>query len=680
MDLSKLSDADLMSLKSGDLSKVSDAGLMALRGQPAPSKIDPTEGMSGTDKFLAGAGKAFYDVGRGAGALITDAIPAAANFGFATRKDIDEAKKLDAPLMNTGSGTAGNIVGNIAAFAPAAMLPGANTIAGGAAIGGITGALQPVGINDSRLVNMGEGAAFGAAVPAALRAAKVLKAGLVDPFTEAGRTRIVGGTLNRAASDPAQAIANLRSAAGNTPGFMPTAGQAANDAGIASVERAARAIDPAGFGAVDNSQRAALVDALRGIAKTPEDRQAAIDAVGSRAKKLYGEAFKESIPVTPELQNIVTRDSVRAAEQRAIALAKEKGIPYQARIEDILPKDVQIGQRSVTPSMVDTVEVTPAKSIPLGQRPVAPSSVIEPPSTDSLGMLRQAREIQVPGDARPAMFEVPEMVTPKTIKVQPDHLQPSYLQIPPVESVPVRDMHTLKMGMDALLSDPKLGIAKQEADAIKNTRGQLLDLLPESYQAARKNHIEMNRPIHQMDIGQELYNRFVPALADSAVPFKTRADSLAQALRNGDQLAKNVTGMKNATMGGIMEPEQMSLLNGVVKDAQMKAAAENAGRGVGSDTVQKMAMSNLLAESGLPSWVQNVARVPGGWLKTVGNILYGKNDESMRNMLADVLKDPQAAAAAMQKAGVAPSKIAEYLRLGTQGPAMALPAIMNAQQ
>lgn len=38
MDLSKLSNADLLALKSGDLSKVSDAGLMALKGQPSPQE------------------------------------------------------------------------------------------------------------------------------------------------------------------------------------------------------------------------------------------------------------------------------------------------------------------------------------------------------------------------------------------------------------------------------------------------------------------------------------------------------------------------------------------------------------------------------------------------------------------------------------------------------------------
>lgn len=47
MDLSKLSDDDLMALKAGDLSRVSDAGLMALKGEPA--KPSP----SGMDLFKA---------------------------------------------------------------------------------------------------------------------------------------------------------------------------------------------------------------------------------------------------------------------------------------------------------------------------------------------------------------------------------------------------------------------------------------------------------------------------------------------------------------------------------------------------------------------------------------------------------------------------------------------------
>lgn len=608
------------------------------RSMPAQQtqSYDPTEGMSAIEKGLAGTGKAFVDVYRGGKQLL------GIGDQQALQKEIDESRRLDAPLMNTTAGTVGNVIGNVAIAAPTAMIPGANTIAGGAALGALSGATQPVATDESRFNNIKSGAIFGAAVPTAIRAGKVVKAGLIDPFTQAGRTRIVGGALNRAAADPAQAAAKMRTATGATPGFMPTAGQAADDAGIASVERTARSIDPGGFGDVDKAQRAALVNALRSVAGSPEERAAAVSQVERQARQLYGDAFKESVPVTPELSRIANRPSMRMAEKRALSLSDELGIPYKARLADMNPQYV-----------------------PLESPPPTASSVLvdQPPRNLGAGYFEKSSPAvkQVAGDTKPSGF----------------------FEVPPVESVPVMDMHTLKMGMDALMADPTQGIAGREAAAIARTRNQLLDQLPESYQLARRSHIEMNRPVNQMDIGKELYQRFVPALADGAdVPFKSRADALAQALRNGDDLAKNVTGLKNAKFDQIMAPEQISLLNGIVKDSQMKAAAETAGRGVGSDTVQKMAMSNLVNEAGLPTWIGNLAplRPAAGILKTVGDLVYSKNDESMRNLLADVLKDPEAAAKAMDKAGVSPSRIAEILKLGAQAPVMAVPSIANAQK
>jgi hypothetical protein len=116
------------------------------------SEFDPTAGMTGTEKFLAGTGKSFYDIGRGAGQLA----------GLVSREDVEESRRLDEPLMRSGAGRVGNIAGNIAAFAPAAMIPGANTAAGAALIGGAMGATQPVGADDSRLANVAIGAGLGA--------------------------------------------------------------------------------------------------------------------------------------------------------------------------------------------------------------------------------------------------------------------------------------------------------------------------------------------------------------------------------------------------------------------------------------------------------------------------------------------------------------------------------------
>lgn len=111
-----------------------------------------TSGMGGGQKFLAGAGKAFSDLGSGVKQLV----------GMGDQAEIDATKKRDAPLMQSGAGIAGNLVGNMAAFAPSAFLPGVNTITGSAALGGGIGLLSPVASDESRAMNVGVGAAGGA--------------------------------------------------------------------------------------------------------------------------------------------------------------------------------------------------------------------------------------------------------------------------------------------------------------------------------------------------------------------------------------------------------------------------------------------------------------------------------------------------------------------------------------
>lgn len=113
--------------------------------------IKATDEMSGGEKFLAGVGKGFVDIGRGAGQML----------GLVDQKTIDEAKARDAELTNTGAGLAGNILGTVAASAPALFVPGAASIPGAAAVGGAMSALQPVGTDESRLKNTVIGAALG---------------------------------------------------------------------------------------------------------------------------------------------------------------------------------------------------------------------------------------------------------------------------------------------------------------------------------------------------------------------------------------------------------------------------------------------------------------------------------------------------------------------------------------
>jgi hypothetical protein len=443
----------------------------------------------------------------------------------------------------------------------------------------------------------------------ALGAAK----GLVQPFSDSGRLGIVGDFI-KSQIEPYKVpdfLQELSTNTGKTEGFMPSVGQATTNPKMQSIERSVKSVHPEMF--QDQAQRNALAGALADIAKNPEERAIAQAAVDAKAKDLYTLANAEHMPVTPELTNLARRPSMISSAERAKNLAKEIGMNPPVNIEDLLPKYLTVN----SPDKVSRVQ---GKFNPYNN--VAPAE---------------------------------EAIVTKGA--------PSTFEVPPVESVPVSGMHTIKMGMDALLSDPTLGIAKTESNAIKATRGQLLDLMPEAYQKARLAHVENMKPVNQIDIGQELYSKLVPALSDAGgnAPFKLSADAYARALQNGDQLAQNVTGLKNSKLENIMTPEQMAKLQGVAEDARMIAKGITGGKPSGSDTWQHFAMQGLMNKAGIPNFISESGL--GGAVKSAGNYLYKNADEATKAKLAEVLANPAMASKAVQKSLDADARMKKALEL-----------------
>lgn len=114
---------------------------------------NPVDGMSGIQKFAAGAGKAVADLGRGAGQMA----------GMVDSADVEDSRRRDAALMDTGAGKFGNFAGNVASFVPASVIPGANTYVGAALTGAAFGAMQPTTEDESRLANAAISAGLGVA-------------------------------------------------------------------------------------------------------------------------------------------------------------------------------------------------------------------------------------------------------------------------------------------------------------------------------------------------------------------------------------------------------------------------------------------------------------------------------------------------------------------------------------
>ena len=286
---------------------------------------DPTIGMSATDKFLAGAGKAFVDTGRGIGQMI----------GLVDRNDVDSSKALDAPLMNTTSGTVGNFTGNIAATLPTMAIPGAATLKGAALLGTLQGAAQPVGTDESRIGNMLMGGAAGAGGVAAGRAvAGVAQAGkaLIEPFTQSGREKIAGRVIQRFADDPSK-VATARGGQTIT-GATPTIAEETADAGMARLQDAVRSVDPQIAGRIDArlaDNNAARVATLENMAGADGARDFHVAARSATADQLYDKARQlgfDPAALTPEAQANIAAFQQRIPQEvldEAAKIAKIKG-------------------------------------------------------------------------------------------------------------------------------------------------------------------------------------------------------------------------------------------------------------------------------------------------------------------------------------------------------------------
>ena len=213
-DLSQISTEELMRMRSShepkaptsDLSGISTEELMKMRGAD-----DPTG--SFVENAKAGAGKMFYDIARGAGQMLREKLTPGAQFwldadakktgkparqlpnpiadamGLPTQQDIDDARALDKPLMETAGGMVGNIGAGAVLAAPTALLPGASSPVTAGIVGGALGAAQPVPTGGDRATNALIGTAVGGA-------------------TQVGANAVGGALANRAASKAAEGAAD----------------------------------------------------------------------------------------------------------------------------------------------------------------------------------------------------------------------------------------------------------------------------------------------------------------------------------------------------------------------------------------------------------------------------------------------------------------------------------------
>jgi hypothetical protein len=514
---------------------------------------DPTEGMSGLDKFAAGYGKAGADLVRGAGQLV----------GAVSREDVAEARKRDAALMNTGAGATGNILGNLAALAPTVAAGGGIPTA--AAVGAATGLLQP---STSTSETVGNVAIGGVAAPAAILLGRTLAAGyqgakaLVEPFTAAGQQRIASRVLQASATDPAAAAANLRNAKPLIPDSIPTVGQAAKDPGLAQLERTFLN-NPEMAGPLQQryaAQRAARSGVLNTVAGTDDYYNAIKDGRRIFANEDYANAITQGVDqdmakaIQPQIQSLLERPSIQAAQRDAIRLAKENGV-----------------------NLTDTS------------------------SLQGLDWVKKALDNAISKAGKPG----------------------------------------------SALGDEELRALVQTKDDLMRT----LEQIAPGYKVANDNYAAMSRQVNSMDVARSLKDKLQkPGSEYAQGSAKEMGQAYQRALSESVDSVKKATGRVDLPLSRVMPTDDIAALEGVAYDLGRKQFAETAGAAKGSPTAQNLVSQNLLRRligpTGLPeSWAENtmlntIAR-PVQWVGKLG-------EPRIQNALAELMVDPQRAAAAIE--------------------------------
>ena len=376
MDLTKLSDDDLMALQIGDLSKVSDEGLAILSGteQPKPPKkmtrqeaIKEITTSPRPEQMQLGSasdfGRQLGLTGRAAitGAMSLPTIGADALTGLintiAGRQVMQPSSQglqnlmtqLGVPTPQTpqerivqdvtsaGFGVAGpaSIASKLPTAAQDFFTKSLGTQGAAATAGALTsGAAResdvgPVGQTLGALMgSIGAGGAVGAA-PILARTAKET----VRPFTQAGREVITGNVLRNLATDAEQAIKSAETYTPKIGGYTPTTSQATRDLGLINAENAIKSLDVTGgrFATQAMEANQAQMAILNRLAKDEDVLKSALKKRDEVTSPLREEAFANST-VDPD------------TFQSAIALTVNK------TIDDILASPV--GKRQTVMSVL----------------------------------------------------------------------------------------------------------------------------------------------------------------------------------------------------------------------------------------------------------------------------------------------------------------------------------------
>lgn len=163
----------------------------------------------------------------------------------------------------------------------------------------------------------------------------------------------------------------------------------------------------------------------------------------------------------------------------------------------------------------------------------------------------------------------------------------------------VKGLHYIKLALDEGFKNPQSSLAAFGQRALTNTKSSFLnelETISPLYGNARKTFAELSKPINSMQIGNEILRKSSSAAEDALGNPTLRNEALSRVMRDGDQVARNVTKFNKATLKDSLDPVAYQTIADVRKDLARKAASENLGRAQGSPTAQNLAAQNFMRQ------------------------------------------------------------------------------------
>lgn len=212
----------------------------------------------------------------------------------------------------------------------------------------------------------------------------------------------------------------------------------------------------------------------------------------------------------------------------------------------------------------------------------------------------------------------------------------------------LRGLHETKMALDgqintvkAKLQRDQAGATSAELDGLVAAKNRLLSFIENSkvspeYKAARESYARLSKPVEQLETIESLGKKVINPATDTLYP---------------QQFARNLEALKAE---GKLSKQQIARLEAINEDLQRTVQAQNAGRGVGSDTVQKLAYANMLNQVNLPNALrrQGLSESVGNLVARGSDLIYGNANKQLKNELAEALLSPSETARLMQISGV----------------------------